>query len=370
MIHTNILLLPGDGVGPEICQALEGLFAWYKDKKIIAFNTTTRPVGGACYDLHGVAIEEDTVKLAHTVDTIFFGAVGGDKWSDVDFNQRPESGLLRLRKELELFANIRPAYCFPALVNASTLKPEVISGLDLIILRELTSGVYFGEPKEIRTLEDGQERACDNQLYLTSEIERVARAAFEIARTRRNKVSSVEKHNVMQTGVLWKKVVTRVHQEEYSDVILEHVLADNCAMQLVRNPKQFDVIVTDNLFGDILSDEAAMLTGSIGMLASASLGALDLKNGRRKALYEPVHGSAPDIAGKNIANPLAMVGSLALAFKYSFNMEEDAKKLNQAIELVLQKNIRTQDIAEEHSNIVGTKEMVWAIIKELETLYV
>lgn len=370
MKNANVLLLPGDGVGTEISQALEKLLDWYKKKQILSCHITRAPIGGACLDLHGVSIKEETVKLAHDVDAIFFGAVGGDKWSGVPFENRPEGGLLRLRKELQLFANIRPAYCFPALISASTLKPEVIEGLDIIILRELTSGVYFGEPKKIGVTEDGHEYACDNQIYYTFEIERVARAAFELARERKNKVCSVEKHNVMQTGVLWKKVVTRIHQDEYPDVELEHMLTDNCAMQLLRDPKQFDVIVTDNLFGDILSDEAAMLTGSIGMLSSASLGLVDSQTGKRKALYEPVHGSAPDIAGQGIANPLAMIGSLTLAFKYSFAMEDAAAKLHQAIDIVLQKNIRTRDIAQEGSQVVGTMGMIDAIIKELEVLYV
>lgn len=367
MKNFKLLLLPGDGIGPEVMKVTEQILSWYEKKSIAKFTTTTALAGGSCYDAHKVSITDETVKLAHEVDAILFGAVGGEKWKNVPFEHRPEAGLLRLRKDLQLFANIRPAICYPALVNASSLKPEFIEGLDIIILRELTAGVYFGEPKEIVTLQNGEKRAVDNQIYFSSEIERVARVAFELARKRRNKVSSVEKHNVMKTGILWKEVVTRIHETEFPDVTLEHVLADNCAMQLVRRPKQFDVIVTDNLFGDILSDAAAMLTGSLGMLPSASLGLADPKTGKRKALYEPVHGSAPDIAGKNLANPLAMIGSLSMAFKYSFGMPEVSEKLDKAINQVLALNIRTKDIAQEDSTIVGTQEMGAALIKELES---
>lgn len=363
----NVLILPGDGIGPEVTAVLENLLRWYEKKGVAQFKTVTAPVGGTCYDLHGVSITDQTVQIAHDVDAILFGAVGGEKWKDTPYEHRPEAGLLRLRKELQLYANIRPAICYPALVNASTLKPEFIEGLDIIILRELTGGVYFGEPKQIIDLPNGEKMAMDNQVYSTFEIERIARVAFELARKRRNKVSSAEKHNVMKTGRLWKEVVTRIHATEFSDVILEHILADNCAMQLVRNPKQFDVLVTDNLFGDILSDEAAMLTGSLGMLPSASLGAVDPKTGRRKALYEPVHGSAPDIAGKNLANPLAMIGSLSMAFKYSFGLPEVAEQLDEAINRVLAANIRTRDIAQKDSTIVGTQEMGLALIRELES---
>ena len=365
MKEYNLLLLPGDGIGIEIMDSVETMLAWYEQQGIAKFNTQKELIGGACYDQHGVSITDQTVDKASQVDAILFGAVGGEKWANVPFEQRPEAGLLRLRKDFQLFANIRPAYCFDSLTESSSLKPEYLKGLDLIILRELCGGVYFGEPKEIKIQEDGQERATDGQIYHTFEIERIARVAFELARTRKNKVTSVEKHNVMMTGLLWKKIVTRIHNEEYRDVELVHMLADNCAMQLIRNPKQFDVIVTDNLFGDILSDEAAMLTGSLGMLPSASLGAPNAE-GKRKALYEPVHGSAPDIAGKDIANPIAMINSLALAFKYSLNLEGEAKKLEKAINAVLAQNIRTKDIADDHSKIVGTKEMTMLILKQME----
>jgi 3-isopropylmalate dehydrogenase len=271
------------------------------------------------------------MKRAQQADAVLFGAVGGPKWADVPYAQRPEAGLLRLRKELGLFANLRPAICYPALADASSLKREVVEGLDIVIVRELTGGVYFGEPKEIVTLENGERRGVDTQVYTTGEIERIARVAFDLAKKRRNKVSSAEKNNVMKTGVLWKQVVTKVHKDEFPEVELEHVLADNCAMQLVRQPKQYDVIVCDNLFGDILSDVAAMLTGSLGMLPSASLGAEDPATGKRKALYEPVHGSAPDIAGRGLANPIAMIGSFAMALRYSFGLGEAADRLERAI---------------------------------------
>jgi 3-isopropylmalate dehydrogenase len=305
---------------------------------------------------------------AQAADAVLFGAVGGSKWDSVPYAVRPEAGLLRLRKDLGLFANLRPAICYPALADASSLKREVVEGLDIMIVRELTGGVYFGEPKEIVTLEDGSQRAVDTQLYHTHEVERIARVAFDLAGKRRNKVSSAEKFNVMKTGVFWRQVVTRIHKAEFSDVELEHVLADNCAMQLVRNPKQFDVIVTDNLFGDILSDIAAMLTGSLGMLPSASLGAEDPATGQRKALYEPVHGSAPDIAGKGLANPIAMIGSFGMALRYSFGLLDEADRLDKAIANVLASGTRTKDIAGPGMNAVGTQDVGDAIVKELEAL--
>ncbi|HVL71839.1 MAG TPA: 3-isopropylmalate dehydrogenase [Beijerinckiaceae bacterium] len=359
----KLLLLPGDGIGPEVMGEVAKVVEWFR-RRGVAFETETDLVGGAAYDAHKAAISEAAMKRAHEADAVMFGAVGGPKWAGVPYQHRPEAGLLRLRKELGLFANLRPAICYPALADASSLKREVVEGLDIVIVRELTGGVYFGEPKEIVTLEDGQKRGVDTQLYTTGEIERIARVAFELARKRRNKVSSAEKHNVMKTGVLWKEVVTRVHQDEYEDVELEHVLADNCAMQLVRWPKQYDVIVCDNLFGDILSDVAAMLTGSLGMLPSASLGAED--KGGRKALYEPVHGSAPDIAGRGLANPIAMIGSFAMALRYSFGLLEEADMLEGAITRALASGLRTKDIAAPGQNAVGTGEMGDAILRELE----
>ena len=274
------------------------------------------------------------MRRAFEADAVMLGAVGGPKWDGVAYDQRPEAGLLRLRKDLELFANLRPAICYPALAGASSLKRDIVEGLDIMIVRELTGGVYFGEPKQIVDLGNGQKRAIDTQVYDTYEIERIASVAFELARKRKNLVHSAEKRNVMKTGVLWNEVVTRLHKERYPDVTLQHILADNCAMQLVRWPKQFDVVVTDNLFGDILSDEAAMATGSLGMLPSASLGEADA-HGRRRAMYEPVHGSAPDIAGKGVANPIATVASFAMALRYSFDQGVMADKIERAIAFVL-----------------------------------
>ena len=363
----KLLLLPGDGIGPEVMREVEKLVGWFR-KNGVGFETESDLVGGSAYDAHKVAITDAAMARAQAADAVLFGAVGGPKWADVPYAARPEAGLLRLRKELGLFANLRPAICYPALAEASSLKREVVEGLDLLIVRELTGGVYFGEPKEIVTLEDGSQRGVDTQVYTTAEIERIARVAFDLARKRRNKVSSAEKNNVMKTGVLWKQVVSRVHKAEFSDVELEHVLADNCAMQLVRWPKQYDVVVTDNLFGDILSDVAAMLTGSLGMLPSASLGAEDPATGTRKALYEPVHGSAPDIAGRGLANPIAMIGSFGMALRYSFGLIEAADLLERAITNVLGTGTRTKDIAGPGANAVSTAEMGDAVMRELSRL--
>ncbi|WP_201834300.1 3-isopropylmalate dehydrogenase [Microvirga zambiensis] len=365
MATHKLLLLPGDGIGPEVMREVEKIVGWFR-KRGVGFETETDLVGGSAYDAHGAAISEAAMDRAQAADAVLFGAVGGAKWDTVPYAVRPEAGLLRLRKDLGLFANLRPAICYPALADASSLKREVVEGLDIMIVRELTGGVYFGEPKEIVTLEDGSQRAVDTQLYHTHEVERIARVAFDLAGKRRNKVSSAEKFNVMKTGVFWRQVVTRIHKAEFSDVQLEHVLADNCAMQLVRNPKQFDVIVTDNLFGDILSDIAAMLTGSLGMLPSASLSAEDPTTGKRKALYEPVHGSAPDIAGKGLANPIAMIGSFGMALRYSFSLTDEADRLDKAIASVLASGTRTKDIAAPGANAVGTQDVGDAIVKELE----
>jgi len=310
----------------------------------------------------------ETMAKAKAADAVLFGAVGGPKWDNVPYEVRPEAGLLRLRKDLGLFANIRPALCYPALADSSSLKREVVDGLDIVILRELTGGVYFGEPKSITDLGNGQKRAIDTQVYDTYEIERIGRVAFELARARRNKVTSMEKRNVMKTGVLWHEVVAQLHAREYKDVTLEHQLADAGGMQLVRWPKQFDVIVTDNLFGDMLSDVAAMLTGSLGMLPSASLGEVDAKTKKRRALYEPVHGSAPDIAGKGLANPIAMIASFGMALRYSFGMGKEADLIDKAIAGALAKGLRTADIKSEGTTVVGTAEMGGAILKEMEAL--
>jgi 3-isopropylmalate dehydrogenase len=364
MASYKLLLLPGDGIGPEVMGEVQRLVDWVNATGIAALETETDLVGGSAYDAHGEAVSEATMKTALAADAVILGAVGGPKWDGVPYDKRPEAGLLRLRKDLELFANLRPAICYPALADASSLKRELVEGLDLMFVRELTGGVYFGQPKEITDLGHGQKRAIDTQVYETYEIERIAAVAFELARKRRNLVHSAEKRNVMKTGVLWNEVVTRVHKERYPDVKLEHILADNCAMQLVRAPKQFDVIVTDNLFGDVLSDEAAMATGSLGMLPSASLGAADEK-GMRKAMYEPVHGSAPDIAGKGVANPIATIASFAMCLRYSFDLGDAADAIEKAIADVLDQGLRTADIKQEGCKTVGTREMGDAIITAL-----
>ncbi|MCB1495586.1 MAG: 3-isopropylmalate dehydrogenase [Bauldia sp.] len=365
MTTKNLLLLPGDGIGPEVMAATRSVIDWFNARGA-GFACEEDLVGGSAYDVHGAAIADATMEKALAADAVLFGAVGGPKWDDVGYDVRPEAGLLRLRKELELFANLRPAIVYPALADASSLKRELVEGLDILILRELTGGVYFGEPKTITDIGNGQKRAIDTQVYDSYEIERIARVAFELARTRRNKVTSMEKRNVMKSGVLWREVVTETHRHGYEDVELEHMLADAGGMQLVRAPKQFDVIVTDNLFGDMLSDVAAMLTGSLGMLPSASLGAPDALTGKRKALYEPVHGSAPDIAGQGRANPIAMIASFGMALRYSFNMVAEADQLDAAIAAALAKGLRTPDLMSEGSTLVGTGEMTAAIISELE----
>jgi 3-isopropylmalate dehydrogenase len=367
MTARTLLLLPGDGIGPEAMAEVRKIIAYMNAELGAGFETDEGLVGGSAYDAHGAAISEGDMEKALAADAVLFGAVGGPKWDDVPYEVRPEAGLLRLRKDLKLFANLRPAICYPALANASSLKPELVEGLDILIVRELTGGVYFGEPKEIIDLGNGQKRGIDTQVYDTYEIERIAGVAFELARTRQNRVCSMEKRNVMKSGVLWNQVVTETHKRSYSDVQLEHMLADAGGMQLVRAPKQFDVIVTDNLFGDMLSDVAAMLTGSLGMLPSASLGAPDAK-GQRKALYEPVHGSAPDIAGKGIANPIAMIASFAMCLRYSFNMVADADNLEKAIAEVLDSGIRTGDIMAEGCRKVGTAEMGDAILASFRKL--
>lgn len=364
----KLFLLPGDGIGPEIMDQVKAILDWMNANLDVSFETDEGLVGGSAYDAHGAAISEEDMEKAMAADAVLFGAVGGPKWADVPYEVRPEAGLLRLRKDLGLFANLRPALCYPALADSSALKKELVEGLDILIVRELTGGVYFGEPKEIVTLENGEQRAVDTQLYTTSEIERIARVAFDLAKTRSNRVASAEKHNVMKSGVLWKNVVSKIGAQEYADTPLEHVLADNCAMQLVRYPKQYDVIVCDNLFGDILSDVAAMLTGSLGMLPSASLGAPDAESGKRKALYEPVHGSAPDIAGSGSANPIAMIASFGMALRYSFEMIREAEMVDKAIANVLDKGLRTRDIAKDGDTVVTTAEMGAAIIEELAAL--
>jgi 3-isopropylmalate dehydrogenase len=368
MSTYKLLLLPGDGIGPEVMAEVSRLIDWMNRHGMGRFETETDLAGGSCYDAHKQAITDATMAKAQAADAVMLAAVGGPKWDKVPYDARPEAGLLRLRKDLGLFANLRPALCYPALADASSLKPEVVDGLDIMIVRELTGGVYFGEPKTITDLGNGQQRAIDTQVYDTYEIERIARVAFELAKKRRNKVTSMEKRNVMKSGLLWNQVVTRIHADEFKDVQLEHQLADSGGMQLVRWPKQFDVIVTDNLFGDVLSDIAAMLTGSLGMLPSASLGAADGKTGKRKAMYEPVHGSAPDIAGKGMANPIAMIASFGMALRYSFDMGKEADLIDKAIAAVLDKGLRTADIKSEGAKVVNTQQMGEAIIAEIAAL--
>jgi 3-isopropylmalate dehydrogenase len=363
---ASLLLLPGDGIGPEVIGETCRVLGWFSQNRNLAFELSEEVVGGSAFEKTGSPAPDAMIAKARAADAVLFGAVGGPKWDSLPFEQKPERGLLRLRKDLELFANLRPAICFDALKDASTLKPEIVAGLDILIVRELTGGVYFGQPKETTTLANGEQRAVDTQVYTTSEIERIARVAFELARLRRRRLASAEKSNVMVTGVLWREVVSRVHRE-FPDVELSHVLADNCAMQLVRNPRQYDVIVTDNLFGDVLSDEAAQLTGSLGMLPSASLGARNA-NGRQLALYEPIHGSAPDIAGQGVANPIACILSFAMCLRYSLGRGEDAKLLERAVEGVLSEGFRTADIMQAGMNKVGTAAMTDAILKALDAL--
>ncbi len=365
MKNVSILLLPGDGIGPEAVAQLSRVIEWFSTHSDTTFDVTTDDVGGAAYDRYGTPLADTTLETAKKADAIVMGAVGGPKWDDVERHLRPEAGLLTLRKELDLFANLRPATCRTALASASSLKEELVAGLDILILRELTAGVYFGEPRGIETTADGRRRGFDTQVYFEDEIERLLRVGFELADVRSKKVHSVEKANVMESGVFWREVATRVGKD-YPNITLEHMYADNCAMQLVRAPKQFDVIATDNLFGDILSDCAAMLTGSLGMLPSASLGTEI--NGKRAALYEPVHGSAPDIAGQDLANPLATILSFAMCLRFSFDMQSDADLLENAVDQVLAKNIRTVDIAVEGVKPVSTQDMGTALIEALEDI--
>ena len=365
MTTYSLFLLPGDGIGPEVMAEVEKVIAALEKSGAARFDLDHGLVGGAAYDAHKVAISDQDMAKAQASDAVLLAAVGGPKWDGVPYEVRPESGLLRLRKDMQLYANLRPAICYPALADASSLKRELVDGLDMMIVRELTGGVYFGEPKQIIDLPDGQKRAIDTQVYDTYEIERIGRVAFELARQRGNKLCSSEKRNVMRSGVLWHQIITEMGKRDYPDVELEHQLADALGMSLVRHPKRFDVIVTDNLFGDMLSDVAAMLTGSIGMLPSASLGDLDPQTGRRKALYEPVHGSAPDIAGQGLANPIAMIGSLAMAMRYTFERGDLADRIEAAIAGVLAKGLRTADIKGAGESHISTAAMGDAIVAEL-----
>jgi len=351
-MSKTLLLLPGDGIGPEVCAEVRKIAAALTNDLIVE----EKIYGGASYDAHGTPLTDETLRAALSADAVLMGAVGGPQWAKVPRALRPEAGLLGLRKAMQVYANLRPALCFDALADASSLKREIVAGLDIMIVRELTGGVYFGEPRGIDTLPDGQRRGYDTQVYTTSEIERVARVAFELARGRRNKVTSAEKSNVMESGVLWREVVTDLHARDYADVELEHMLADNAAMQLVRRPTQFDVLVTDNLFGDILSDAAAQLTGSLGMLPSAALG-----DPGKPGLYEPIHGSAPDIAGQGIANPLAAILSFEMALRWSLGAAETADRLYAAVVMALESGARTRDIG----GTLTTAQMGDAVLKAL-----
>jgi 3-isopropylmalate dehydrogenase len=351
-VTKTLLLLPGDGIGPEVTsQAKRIAHALWPD-----LHLPEAPFGGASLDVTDGPISDETVRAALGADAVLMGAVGGPQWANAARDKRPEAGLLRLRREMQVFANLRPALCFEALAEASPLKPNLVAGLDILIVRELTGGVYFGEPRGIETLPNGERRGVDTQVYTTTEIRRIARVAFETARTRRGLVHSAEKSNVMETGLLWKQEVTALHAAEYADVKLEHILADNCAMQLVKQPKQFDVIVTDNLFGDILSDEAAMLTGSIGLLPSAALG-----EAGKPGLYEPVHGSAPDIAGQGVANPVAAILSLAMAFRLSLGRADLADRIEAAVANALNAGARTRDLG----GALTTAQMGDAVLNDL-----
>jgi len=361
----KILLLPGDGVGPEVVAEVKKIIEWFNEKKSLDFETEECLVGGASYEKHKKPITDEVFYKALESETVILGAVGGPKWDNLEFSKRPERGLLKLRKELKLFANLRPAICFDQLVDASSLKPEIVSGLDIMIVRELTGGIYFGEPRGIKPIENGERKGINTHTYTSSEIIRVAKVAFELAQKRNKKVTSCDKSNVMEAGILWREEVQKVKDEEYPDVELSHMLADNCAMQLLKNPKQFDVIVTDNLFGDILSDEAAMLTGSIGLLPSASLGAKD-KNGKIRSMYEPVHGSAPDIAGTGKANPIATILSFSMALRYTLDLDKEADNLDQAVQKVLDDGLRTKDILSKGKKEVSTSQMGDAIISKLK----
>ena len=361
----KILLLPGDGIGPEVIQEVRKTINWFNSKKSLDFEIDEDLAGGSSFDKHGTPITDEVFYKALESAVVMLGAVGGPKWDNVEFSKKPERALLKLRKELKLFANLRPAICFKQLVDASTLKPEIVSGLDIMIVRELTGGIYFGEPRGIKPIENGERKGINTHSYTSSEIIRVAKIAFDLAKKRSNKVTSCEKSNVMEAGQLWREEVQTLHDKDYKDVELSHMLADNCSMQLLRNPKQFDVIVTDNLFGDMLSDQASMLTGSLGLLPSASLGAKN-KEGEMRAMYEPIHGSAPDIAGKGVANPIASILSFAMALRYSLDLDKEAEALEKVGQDGLNDGLRTKDILSIGMKEVSTSQMCDAIISKLQ----
>ena len=361
----QILLLPGDGIGPEVVREVKKILEWFNKNKSLDFSFEEELIGGASIDVNKIPITDEVFYKSLESDAVILGACGGPKWDNLEFSKKPERALLKLRKELKLFANLRPAICFKQLVDSSTLKPEIVSGLDIMIVRELTGGIYFGEPRGIEPIENNQRRGTNTHTYTTNEIHRIATVAFDLAKKRKNKVTSCEKSNVMEAGVLWREEVQALKDKDYKKVELNHMLADNCAMQLLRYPKQFDVILADNLFGDMLSDEAAMLTGSLGLLPSASLGSKD-KNGKIRSLYEPVHGSAPDIAGKNLANPIATILSLSMALRYSLDLDKEADQLDNAVQKVLDDGLRTKDIISKGKKEVTTTDMGDAIISKLK----
>ncbi len=363
----KILLIPGDGIGPEVVAQAQKIINFFNQNSDKKFETSEALLGGIAYDKSGTPFPQETLDAARLSDAILLGAVGGPKWEVLEYKHRPERGLLGIRKELELFANLRPAKVFAALADSSTLKYEIVAGLDIMILRELTGDLYFGEPRGVKTLEDGSRQGINTMTYNSKEVERIARVAFDLARLRGKKLCSIDKANVIETTEMWREVVTEIGKKEYSDIALSHMYVDNAAMQLIRNPKQFDVMLTGNMFGDILSDAASMLTGSLGMLPSASLGEKQ-KNGKQYALYEPIHGSAPDIAGKNIANPIATILSLAMMFRYSFAYDKEAQMIENAVENVLNKGVRTADIANSSDKKVSCEEMGNEIIAELQKL--
>jgi len=356
----HILLLPGDGIGPEVVNETAKIIDWFSNNGSVKFTTSKALIGGSAYDAVGTPFPEETLIAAKKADAILLGAVGGPKWESLPIASRPEKGLLGIRKELGLFANLRPAICFDALADASTLKHDIIAGLDIMIVRELTGGIYFGQPRGVETLPDGTRKGINTEVYTSPEVERIAHVAFQLAAKRGGKVCSVDKANVLECTEMWREEVQKIRDRKYPEIALSHMYVDNAAMQLVRNPKQFDVLVTTNMFGDILSDIAAQLTGSLGMLPSASFGAPDTPG-----VYEPIHGSAPDIAGKGIANPIATILSFAMMMRYAFDLQSEAAMLETAVRTVLEQGLRTADIVQDGKKKISTSEMGDAILKAL-----
>ncbi len=363
----KILLIEGDGIGPEVVGQAKKIIEFFNQNTDKKFETENALLGGIAYDNVGTPFPQETIDLARKSDAILLGAVGGVKWESLEYKHRPERGLLGIRKELELFANLRPAKVFNALADSSTLKREIVLGLDIMIVRELTGDLYFGEPRGVTTLADGSRQGINTMTYNSKEVERIARVSFDLAQIRGKKLCSIDKANVIETTEMWREVVTEIGNKYYPEIALSHMYVDNASMQLVRNPKQFDVMLTGNMFGDILSDTASMLTGSLGMLPSASLGAKQA-DGKQFALYEPIHGSAPDIAGKNIANPIATILSLAMMFRYSFGYAKEADSIEKAVENVLNRGIKTADIANVGEARISCTEMGTKIADELKKL--